>query len=204
MTLSGPHGVDFGTDGFNNLTSFDGSGVTGDAAHGGNITITTNAHADTSLTGGAGNDTLTGSDDAAHVDTINGGAGADTITGHLGADVLTGGAGADHFVYTQVADSQGTTVDTITDFVSGEDTIDLSAVTGGAAPSYLGEANGYGAVLTSLSNDGSTHAVLDTSTSTLYVDVNGDGVLDNHDMAINLTGVTHLTNDLTHQDIAFA
>jgi Ca2+-binding RTX toxin-like protein len=192
LTLSGPHGVDFGPDGFDNLTSFNGSGVTSDSAHGGDIRIVTNANADTSLTGGAGDDNLTVSNAAAHVDTINGGAGDDTIIGREGADVLTGGAGHDTFVYQAVTDSQGTTVDTIADFVSGEDKLDFNAVTAGAGE-YSGAADGYGAVLTSLTHTAG-QAVLDSSTSILYVDVNGSGTLDNSDIAIHLTGVTSLDN----------
>jgi Ca2+-binding RTX toxin-like protein len=197
LTLSGPHGVDFGPDGFDNLTSFNGSGVTSDSAHGGDIRIVTNANADTSLTGGAGDDNLTGSNAAAHVDTINGGAGDDTIIGREGADVLTGGAGHDTFVYQAVTDSQGVTVDTIADFVSGEDKLDFSGVTGGTGE-YTGAADGYGAVLTSLTHTAG-QAVLDSATSTLYVDVDGSGTLDSHDMAVHLTGIISLdhTTDFT-------
>lgn len=57
-------------------------------------------------------------------DVINGTAGDDVIQGGLGADTLTGGAGADRFVYTSLRDG----TDTITDFQSGVDVIDLSAV----------------------------------------------------------------------------
>jgi S-layer protein len=190
VTVTGVGGVNF-IDDFAKLTSFDASGVTGTGADGA-VTVVTNADADTSLTGGAGDDHLTGSNAAAHVDTINGGVGDDHIIGRAGADVLTGGAGHDTFVYQVVADSQGTTVDTIADFVSGEDKLDLSAVTAGAGE-YTGAADGYGAVLTSLTHTNG-QAVLDSATSTLYVDVDGSGTLDSHDMAIHLTGVTSLDN----------
>ena len=58
-------------------------------------------------------------------DTIDGGAGNDIIDGGGGNDSLTGGADADTFVF---GTSHGN--DTITDFTDGEDTIDLSALTG--------------------------------------------------------------------------
>ena len=68
-------------------------------------------------------------------DTFVGGSGNDIITGGAGADTLSGGAGADTFVYTSVADSAASTAanttvtfDTIKDFTTGEDKIDLSAV----------------------------------------------------------------------------
>ena len=147
------------------------------------------------MSGGTGNDNLTGNGGN---DVIDGGEGDDFIFGGAAGDDLTGGAGADTFIYGAVTDSQGTQVDTIADFVSGEDIIDLSAISVGVG-SYSGEANGYGAVLTSLAATGDTQAVLDSSTNTLYVDVDGSGTLDSNDMAIDLTGVTALdgTTDFT-------
>jgi uncharacterized protein len=57
-------------------------------------------------------------------DVINGTAGDDVIQGGLGVDVVTGGLGADRFVYNSLRDG----VDTITDFQSGVDVLDVSAV----------------------------------------------------------------------------
>jgi hypothetical protein len=62
-------------------------------------------------------DAITGSPQG---EIINGGAGADTIAGGLGNDVLSGGGGADRFVFTN-----GDGNDVITDFASGQDTIEL-------------------------------------------------------------------------------
>ncbi|KTQ95610.1 hypothetical protein NS226_10715 [Aureimonas ureilytica] len=73
---------------------------------------------------GAGNDIIIGTDGN---DIINGGAGNDIITGGLGADQLTGGAGNDVFKFNAVAESSGTTIDTITDFAKG-DVLDFSAI----------------------------------------------------------------------------
>jgi Ca2+-binding RTX toxin-like protein len=84
---------------------------------GGNDTITGLAGDDT-LNGGTGNDTM------------NGGVGNDDLIGDAGADTMTGGAGSDTFRYLAITDS-GTTAatrDTITDFVVGTDTIDVSAI----------------------------------------------------------------------------
>jgi S-layer protein len=145
------------------------------------------------ITTGAGNDTITG---GAGNDVINAGNGTNTITGGGGADTMTGGTGVDTYKYSAVAESQGTNVDVITNFQvgAGGDVIDVSAITteGG---SFLGIANGYGAVLTSLTKT-KGDAVFDKSTSTLYIDVDGSGTLDSADMAIQLTGVTSgLIND---------
>ncbi|WP_192931213.1 calcium-binding protein [Gemmobacter serpentinus] len=75
------------------------------------------------IVAGIGNDVLAGGGGA---DTLSGGNGNDTITGGAGADRLTGGNGADTFVYTSAADSRPSTgVDTIVDFVTGTDKIDL-------------------------------------------------------------------------------
>jgi len=91
------------------------------------------ATADVTINSGAGNDIITG---GAGDDTLNGGAGNDIITGGAGGDTLTGGAGDDVFVYTAFGDSvisstgTNSTVDVITDFNTGNDTIDLSALGG--------------------------------------------------------------------------
>jgi Ca2+-binding RTX toxin-like protein len=58
-------------------------------------------------------------------DTIIGGAGDDIIFGDSGSDSLTGGAGADMFIWNE-ADVAIGTVDTVVDFNSAEDVINLS------------------------------------------------------------------------------
>ena len=76
------------------------------------------------LNGGSGDDNLDGGRGA---DTLNGGDGSDYLYGRLGADVLTGGSGSDLFVYSEIAHSSGRYgKDRITDFVSGEDKVDVS------------------------------------------------------------------------------
>jgi Ca2+-binding RTX toxin-like protein len=75
-----------------------------------------------------GNDTLNG---GAGNDTLNGGAGKDTLTG----DTLPEEVGNDWFVYVLTSDSPTGVEnhDVITDFASGEDKIDLSAIDADAA-----------------------------------------------------------------------
>ena len=70
------------------------------------------------IDGGAGADILLGDSGA---DTIDGGEGDDIIVGGTGDDTLTGGAGADTFVF-----APGDGSDTITDFATDDDTINLS------------------------------------------------------------------------------
>jgi serralysin len=81
------------------------------------------------LTGSAFNDTLTGSTVAnvlkglAGNDTISAGGGNDTLVGGSGTDTLTGGAGNDAFVFNLPSDG----LDTITDFSSNADFLQISA-----------------------------------------------------------------------------
>ncbi|WP_082467309.1 cadherin domain-containing protein [Sphingomonas sp. Leaf25] len=79
------------------------------------------------LNGLGGNDTLIGGDGR---DTLNGGDGNDTLIGGDDRDVMTGGAGADVFRFERSGDTltSSSLRDVITDFRSGEDKIDLSAI----------------------------------------------------------------------------
>jgi Ca2+-binding RTX toxin-like protein len=77
------------------------------------------------LIGRNGNDTLTGGDST---DSLAGGAGNDRIFGGTGQDELAGGSGADVFGFFRAADSQSSLRDMITDFVRGQDKVDLSSL----------------------------------------------------------------------------
>ena len=78
---------------------------------------------DDSIYGGEGNDIIIG--DTGN-DTIDAGAGDDFIIDSIGDDTLTGGTGADTFSFLS-----GHGSDTITDFDTSEDQIDLSQLTTG-------------------------------------------------------------------------
>ncbi|MAP94778.1 MAG: hypothetical protein CMK07_07490 [Ponticaulis sp.] len=71
------------------------------------------------LRGGGGRDELVGGEGD---DTLIGNGGHDTLAGNEGMDTLTGGGGRDTFVF-----SLGDDNDTITDFDSSKDTIDLDS-----------------------------------------------------------------------------
>jgi Ca2+-binding RTX toxin-like protein len=80
-----------------------------------------------SLSGGDGNDRLVGNEGR---DALSGGAGDDVLNGGLDVDAMTGGTGADRFLWTDYEDFIAVSggIDRITDFVAGQDTIDLSAI----------------------------------------------------------------------------
>ena len=91
-----------------------------------NNTLTGNSAAN-SLSGLDGNDLLIGSGGN---DTLSGGNGNDTLRGGAGVDSLTGGAGSDVFDFDFISES-GVGVglrDIITDFVQGQDRIDLNTI----------------------------------------------------------------------------
>ncbi len=101
-----------------------------------------------------------------------GGSGDDQINGNQASNVFTGGAGADSFILALFG-ANDTSVDTITDFVSGLDTIDLSSFAG--------------------LDDGDV--AFDAASDTLKVDTNNDGVFD-------FTAIVH-GDDVLATDIIF-
>ena len=87
------------------------------------------------LSGSIGSDVLFGGDGADHLDggadgdSLDGGDGNDVRDGGGGIDILFGGAGADEFRFSRIADGG----DVVRDFVSGVDTIAISAADFGFA-----------------------------------------------------------------------
>ncbi|WP_295628923.1 peroxidase family protein [uncultured Nitrosomonas sp.] len=114
------------TNNFENLTLTGGGAINGTGNGLANILI-----------GNSGNNTLSG---GPRTDTLNGGDGDDTLIGGPHADILAGGAGADTFKYlAAVFHSNVANRDTIMDFVSGTDTIDLSAIDGNTTMAFPGD-----------------------------------------------------------------
>jgi Ca2+-binding RTX toxin-like protein len=130
------------------------------------------------------------------VDTITAATGGGSITGGLGADIITLGAAVDTLAYTAIDESRGVNVDQVTGFTSLTDMININDITGGSGV-FLGNAvDNVSAqmALTGTSGD----AVYSIAAATLYVDVNGDAVLNNADLAIHLIGVAALNSaDIT-------
>jgi Ca2+-binding RTX toxin-like protein len=94
--------------------------------------------------GGNGDDTVAGGNG---FDSLNGGEGNDVLRGALGTDTVTGGAGADRFVFATALDGI-LNIDTITDFTSSTDVIELSAAIFGAFSGQVGSMVGLSDNLT--------------------------------------------------------
>jgi serralysin len=137
---------------------------------------------------GAGDDRLTGNN---AVNVLVGGGGNDVIKGGLGGDRPQGGAGADIFVYgagdsrdhALRSDGKKWAPDVLTDFASGTDRIDLSAIdaiagsAGDDAFTYIGAGafTGLAGQLRALTVEGYIQ---------IYGDMDGDALPDLHIVAI--------------------
>lgn len=138
--------------GANTLTGGTGADtITGGSA----IDTIVGGNGNDTINGGAGNDDLQG---GLGNDTIVGGIGDDTITGGAGNDTLTGGVGADDFVFS--AASNGT--DTITDFVSGTDDLNVGTNVVGTL-----------AEVAPITSAGATNSVTLVDDSAYYISTNG-------------------------------
>jgi hypothetical protein len=124
---------------------------------------------------------------------IKGGAAADTLIGSANADVFTGGAGADKFVIK--GGLTATTIDSITDFVTGTDTIAFSNTTvlsgnvsqaGAAVADFATALAAANAVLNN--SDGIGHVNIQQVGADSYAFFN-DGALSGADQVVKLTGV---------------
>lgn len=139
----------------------------------GRATTLTGSQFDDTLTGGAGNDLLAG------------GAGDDVLIGGRLADTLTGGAGADHFRLNGIRGA--TTAHHITDFVGGQDRIELNSAVFKALTSQ-GQLAASEFVQGSAATTAAQHLIYNGSNGQLLYDPDGSGwkvavligVLDDH------------------------
>lgn len=158
-----------------------------------------------------GNVTISNTNTAAAGATITLGSGNDVfnVATSNGADTITLGAGADTIRYTAVAQSNRN-MDTITDFKSGEDKIDLSydatgtvatdwdTATAGtqgftSSTQFAGNKASFALAQGALTGGGVVSVVFQQDEHILWVDSNGDGTLDNNDFRVKLDGVGSIT-----------
>lgn len=98
------------------------------------------------------------------------GDGHDNLYGGLGNDILTGGAGKDAFVFNTKLSS--TNVDTINDFVSGEDVLVISKKIAKKLAKSFTEDNFVSSNKAEESND---YLIFNSENNTLYYDADGSG-----------------------------
>lgn len=147
------------------------------------------------LSGGTGNDLLAGDEGADRLvggagnDSLVGGDGNDNLVGGAGQDVLNGGAGNDVFDFNALSEmgTTGTTRDRITDFVRGQDKIDLSTLDANTATS---ENDSFNGTLIASSASFSAAGQLKLMSGVLYGNTDSDSTAE---FAITLTGVTTLS-----------
>jgi serralysin len=126
-----------------------------------------------------GNNAANTLDGGAGADTIFGNGGNDTLIGGAGRDTMVGGSGNDTFVF-HTGDLGGattSTADRITDFTSGQDEVDLSALD---ANSLLAGDQGFSFVGTNAFSHSAGELRYEHIGSSTFVegDLNGDGVAD--------------------------
>jgi Ca2+-binding RTX toxin-like protein len=173
-----------------------------------------------SITGGAGDDTLAGSNAA---DTLGGGSGADSLTGNGGADTLlggagddaitggdgadsqTGGAGTDTFVFASTTNidtsdnagattqSTSTAADTISDFTAGTDNVqvELALANGGETIDVTDQGDAASiADGLALLSSANGEYFFVTGSNQLVMDLDGNGLIQANDLVVNLTDET--------------
>ncbi len=108
---------------------------------------------------------------------LDGGAGNDTLVGGNGSDILYGGSGSDFFVFGFTPNATGN-LDTIADFQSGVDKIQLSKAIFtalGAAGSGLTQAQFWAGAGVVKGHDADDRIVYNSTTGALYYDADGSG-----------------------------
>jgi Ca2+-binding RTX toxin-like protein len=119
---------------------------------------------------GSNDDNLLRGNSAANL--LSGSGGADTLAGGLGNDSLTGGSGADKFLFDSTPGAGN--VDTLSDFLSGTDIVQLAQANFGGLAVGAVAANAFiaGAGYTT-AEDADDRLIYNTSDGALYYDADG-------------------------------
>lgn len=123
------------------------------------------------LNGAGGGDELYGGDG---FDSLKGGGGSDYLDGGAGRDTYNGGSGADTFAFSAIGDSSNDNPDSIGSF-EAIDTIDLSGID---ADDSSASDDTFAIVAAFTGSAGQLVLTVKGHTSTITMDVNGDGVAD--------------------------
>lgn len=138
------------------------------------------------LDGGAGYDSLLGSDGD---DILLGGAGYDTLLGDKGADILTGGEGQDSFRYDKLNEAG----DTITDFSAIDDQILIRGAGFGGGLTAGSPISVDQFTLGISATDGSDRFIYNNASGELYFDRDGTGS-QSQVLLATLTGAPSISN----------
>jgi len=144
------------------------------------------------LDGGFGNDFLI---DSSGINTLNGGAGDDVLIGGSGANKLTGGAGADTFRFTSLETSAQR--DTVTDFTSGIDRIEI--VTAAFGPEAVAASGALDQAALAFGTEATTaehRFIYDQASGVLSYDADGLGGQAQVDIAVLTNRPALLASDL--------
>jgi len=126
-------------------------------------------------------------------DVIDARGGADRIDGGAGADIMTGGAGADTFVLRADYNYSGSgwQADEIQDFVRGTDKLEFNRYSFGMS-TLSSDTFSSGAGI-SVGTTATGHLHFDTSTSRLWLDLDGTGDQYEAQLVATLKGISNLT-----------
>ncbi|MDY0013340.1 MAG: M10 family metallopeptidase C-terminal domain-containing protein [Rhodocyclaceae bacterium] len=183
-----------------------GTGTAASAVTTGTVSLNVNAAAvgnGLNIVGNAGANILTGTafddllDGASGADKLLGGDGIDILMGRLGNDTLSGGAGIDFFVFNTAANT-ASNKDTITDFTSGEDLLQLSLAIFkglGTTPGALEETQFWSGAGITAAHDADDRLIYNTTSGVLYYDA--DGIGSTSAVQVALLGTT------IHPDLAY-
>lgn len=138
------------------------------------------------LTGSAGNNVLNGSYGN---DSLFGGDGNDTLIGGVGNDMLASGSGKDVFDFDSLSEmgTSSATWDIISDFVRGQDKIDLSTLDANTATTTN---DAFSVTLIGSAANFTTAGQLKLASGVLYGNTDADA---DAEFAIALTGITALS-----------
>lgn len=143
--------------------------------------------------GGNGHDSIIGASGAQN---LSGRTGNDTLAGATGVDTLWGGAGNDRFIFREFGAADA---DQVSDFTSGQDKLELDAVTfaaiGGEGNFNAGDPR-FAANASGTAQDASDRVIFETDTRQVWYDADGNGSAARQLIATLQSGATLTAADI--------